>query len=170
MRILNLLIIAVLLFTTSCGSTKDTITYSVPDVEVPDEDLSTKIVVLNFDIIKSKNNKLRISLTNTELIPGRLNESEMIYPPRDLGKLVVQLLDGNSQIIEELVIKKSYLQIIEKYETGGEMELLNDDIEELQLSIRFNENSAIKSIKIFKIKGEQTVEVFHETIIQREYE
>jgi len=139
----------------------------VPDVEIPDEGLSTKIVVLNFNIIKSKNNQLDISLTNRELIPGRLNESEMIYPPKELGKLVIHLLDSNSQIIEELVIKKSYLQIIEKYNSEENIELQNDSIEEIPLTVRFNENNSVKSIKIFKLEGEGIFEIFHENLIQK---
>ncbi|RYM34208.1 hypothetical protein ERX46_09635 [Brumimicrobium glaciale] len=165
MRLANLLSIGLLLFTASCSSPQNTITYSVPDVEIPDEDLSTKIVVLNFEIVKSKNNKTEISLANTELIPGRLEESELIYPPRELGKLVVHLLDENNKIIEELVIKKPYLQIIEENDSGGKIELQNDDVKELPLSVRYNENSNIKSIQIFKIEDERTVEIFHEKIV-----
>jgi hypothetical protein len=89
----------------------------------------------------------------------------IIYPPRELGKLVVHLLGGNQEIIEELVIKKPYVQIPLKYEDGGEEELQNDAIEKNQFSVRFNQNSNIKSIKIFKLKAERTVEIFHETII-----
>jgi hypothetical protein len=165
MRLLNLFFIAVLLFTASCGSKKDTLTYSVEEVETPGEELSTKIVILNFDIIKSKINKAEVSLMKTEVISGRLNKSVIIYPPRELGKLVVHLLGGNQEIIEELVIKKPYVQIPLKYEDGGEEELQNDAIEKNQFSVRFNQNSNIKSIKIFKLKAERTVEIFHETII-----
>ncbi len=167
MHLITLFSAALLLFTASCSTPKNVITYSVPDVEIPDEGLSTKIVVLNFNIIKSKNNQLDISLTNRELIPGRLNESEMIYPPKELGKLVIHLLDSNSQIIEELVIKKSYLQIIEKYNSEENIELQNDSIEEIPLTVRFNENNSVKSIKIFKLEGEGIFEIFHENLIQK---
>lgn len=164
MRLLILTFSAVILFTTSCGTTQDTTNNSIEEVDTPDIDISSNIVILNFDIIKSKNYKSEVSLTETEIIHGKLNESVIIYPPRELGKLVVHLLDDKQQIIEELVIKKPYLQIIEEYEIDSEMELQNDDIEKNKFSIRFNQNSEIKSIKIFKIEKKTTVQIFHELI------
>lgn len=166
MRLLILLLIAVSLHITSCGTSQGTNPGSIKEVETPEADSSSKIVILNFDIIKSKNDNSEVSLTKTEIISGRLDKSVIIYPPKELSKLIVHLLDHNQQVLEELVIKKPYLQIIEQYEEGGEAELQNDEIEENKFSVRFNQNSAIKSVKIFKIKDEKTVEIFHEVITQ----
>jgi hypothetical protein len=166
MRVLILLSISIGVFTTGCVTSQDTNTSSIEEVETPDVDQSSKIVILNFDIIKSANAKSDVSLTTTEIIPGRLDKSVIIYPSRKLGKLIVHLLDDKQQIIEELVIKKPVLQIIDEYDRFGERELQNDEIEKNKFSVQFNKNSAIKSIKIFKIKDETTVEIFHEAVIQ----
>jgi hypothetical protein len=166
MRVLILLSISIGVFTTGCVTSQDTNTSSIEEVETPDVDQSSKIVILNFDIIKSANAKSDVSLTTTEIIPGRLDKSVIIYPSRKLGKLIVHLLDDKQQIIEELVIKKPVLQIIDEYDRFGERELQNDEIEKNKFSVQFNKNSAIKSIKIFKFKDETTVEIFHEAVIQ----
>lgn len=163
MRLNVLLFIGTLLIAMSCATTAPIATTEVEKVETPEE-FSSHIVIVDFDVIKSKNNKYEISYKKVQSIPGKLKESVIIYPPRELGKLVVHLLDDKDEIIEELVIKKPYLQIIEEYDRGGNTELKNDDVRKNQFSVRFNENNKVKAIKIFKIGTGNTVPIFHEAI------
>ena len=161
MRLNILLYIGIILITASCATTQNLENNSIDEVEIPEEN-SSRVVIVDFDVIKSKDNKYDISYKKVHSVPGELDESVIIYPPRELGKLVVHLLDDNDQIIEELVIKTPYLQVLEKYDDPENHELQNDEVRTNQFSVRFNENSEVKSIKIFKIEKGGTVPIFHE--------
>lgn len=163
MRFSFLLFMTVVLCSTmSCGSSQDTAENKPKNVDTPDAPAVTKHVVLDMEITKRKNKQEEIELKKQSVVEGRLAESKIIYPPEEISKLLVQLLDEKQEVIEELVIKEPYLQTLKKYDEGEEVDNHDDEVRRSKFSVQFNQNSAIKSIKIFKMKDDKTVEIFHE--------
>ncbi|WP_107040315.1 hypothetical protein [Brumimicrobium mesophilum] len=164
MRLIILIFALPCLFFTSCASTQDVQNSTNTEDNSTEKPTNSEIVKLDFEIVKSKKNQEQITLIKSEVIAGKLDESEIIYPPKELSKLLVRLVDSKNIITDELVIMKSNLQIIDQYEEEEQKELINDQIERNYFSIRFNKSLNVKTVKIFKLEDEKSVEIYNEKI------
>lgn len=162
MKLHIIYIFLLFLFSTSCVTSQETKNTIIEDEDSLAIETTSKIEILDFEIVKTKHNKEKVSLLNRQLIAGELRESKIVYSSKELNKIIVHFLDENEQIIEELVIKEPYLQILEKYDAGEEVDTYDDAVEKHKFSIHFNQNFNISSVKIFKIDGGRTYEIFQE--------
>lgn len=145
----------------SCANTKTT------NIPTPEEQSTIgtsnllEITVIDFEMIERKNKDFKVSFQKASTIKGQLKESKIVYPSNKIGKFIVQLLDGEGEIIEELVIKEPYQQIIEEKEAQINEELINDQIRRNKFSVQYNRNLGVESIKILKMIDNQAVELYH---------
>lgn len=138
----------------------------VESIDVVDQSVAKQVHVLDLEITKYKNRQEEIEIIKTSSHAGHLDESKLIYPPRKVGKIVVHFLDSKHELIEEIVVKEPYLQTLKKYDEGEDVNTNDDAVETEKISIHFNENPRIKSMKIFKLKNENMVEIFHHYFVR----
>lgn len=162
MRFTIIYILSFCFFSTSCVTSQETKNTGVEEQDTLAQASFPKIEILDFEIIETKHNKEKVSLIDRQVISGELEESKIVYSSKEFSKIVVHFLDENNQIIEELVIKEPYFQILEKYDAGEEVDTYDDAMEKHKFSIQFNQNFNISSVKIFKIEEGRTYEIFHE--------
>lgn len=138
----------------------------VERIEGINQSTTEQVHVLDLEITKRKNRQEEIEIIKTSSHAGHLDKSKLIYPPRKVGKIVVHFLDSKHELIEEIVVKEPYLQTLKKYDEGEDVNTNDDAVETEKISIHFNENPRIKSMKIFKLKNENMVEIFHHYFVR----
>lgn len=164
MQLKCLFFILLLTLFTSCGSNKNAAISAQEEIEIPEVKETPKIVFLYFDIEKAKGENDKITLTETQIVEGKLKENTIINEPKNEGNLILQIIGNNGSVQEEQVIKNPLNQIIEQYGEKGEMNSENVKMDKNQFYMRFNQQKNSKSIKILKINPNQNTELYNQEI------
>lgn len=164
MQIQHLKFLILILLFVSCGNTKDLEISPEKEVIIPEEEETSKIVFLYFDIEKSGENMERITLTKTQVVDGELKENTIINEAPNEGNFILQILDTQKKVLEEQIIENPLNKNMEHYSQSGEPTSQNMKLNKGQFYMRFNKQKNMKSIKILRIQASEKSEIFSQPI------
>mgnify|MGYP000026466145 CR=1 FL=1 len=142
----NTILFALILIGFSCASKKNIEKQTVLKVSNP------KLIFLNYDISQTENGKKKIELINKIVADGKL-KIKTTDKSGNLGDLICNQLDENSNILQSIVIKNPLLKTFEYIDDSKQFQtkVVKLDHTEFSLKLKLNPNTKHIIIKEFTL-------------------
>lgn len=137
------ILIILLLFFMSCG-TKQSVLANNDIVET-----APKLIFLNYNIRKTANNNLTISLINKIITEGKLKNTNFNTTENvKSGDLKCNQIDENNNILKTEIIKNPLVKMFEYVDDSNEFQLKKVELDSAQISLKLKLEPNTKYITI----------------------